>query len=163
VGRSRNYLFLILFIFAFLIFLPIRSSAYCPPFFAFVDKDQSAYPECLEISEGMFCGGDLEVKNNCSDKVLLGGKRIFPGKTEYGFSEVGWDYNSTEQQSQRWELAGDLNGKSFVLKGQTENWSDKNSFSRLIRTIPSIIKIGFLLVVLLLIPIAIFTLRKSRR
>jgi hypothetical protein len=136
--------------------------AACPSFFAFVDKNQSTYPKCLEINGGMFCGGDLEVKNNCSQEVTLNDKIISPGETKYGFKEVYWNYNSSEQKKQTWVLKGVLGKESFVVKGQTENWSDKNSLEHITQIIPFSIKITILLF-LIGIPSMVFIIIRTKR
>ncbi len=136
--------------------------AYCPPYFAFVDKNVSSYPKCIDINGYMACGGDLEVKSNCSSELILVGRRIPPGKTEYGFKEVNWNYNSIEQKKQKWELKGELNGEAFVVKGQTENWSDKNSLERITQIIPLNVKVTILLFVIG-VPLIIFTIKRIKR
>lgn len=110
--------------------------AYCPPYYAFVDEKASNYPNCLKIRGYMACGGDLEIRNKCSYPLVVDGRIIPAGETEYSFKEVEWRYESPEQNIQKWVLSGDLNGEEVLIKGQTENWSGFSSSERFIKTIP---------------------------
>ena len=115
------------------------SYAYCPPYFAFVEKSESNFPACLRVSGGMFCGGDLEVINECSEDVTLNGKVIKTNETEYGFNDVAWEYNSPEQDIQYWTLIGTYKGEEISVSGYTQNWENKSTIERLFNQIPGYI------------------------
>lgn len=117
--KKLKLIFCILFQVLVLYFFSTEVSAVCLPPFAKIDSI-SAHDECLDINDKTkFCGGSIEIKNNCKKTYYVDDKQLKPGSAVYpSLSNPTWsifirDENRTEE---------------IVVKGtsNTENFNSGN-------------------------------------
>lgn len=81
--RKLKLVFCILFQVITVYFFSTEVSAVCPPPFAKIDSI-SAHDECLDINDKTkFCGGSIEIKNNCKGIYYIEGEPVKPGSAVY--------------------------------------------------------------------------------
>jgi len=121
----KNVLYPLIVLFLLLLFHPTFAMADCPPPFAKIEYI-SPHNSCLYISDKTkFCGGSIEIVNNCSENYYVNGKELLPRLATFPrLSQQNWtvtihDANNTETVTVRGTSTdGNFHAKPYVDKSR---------------------------------------------
>jgi len=133
----KKVLYPLIIAFLLMVYPPSPVHASCPPPFAKIESI-SPHNSCLYISDKTkFCGGSIEIVNNCSESYYVNGKELLPRLATFPrLSQQNWtvtihDANNTETVTVRGtSTEGNFHAKPYVDKSRYT--AKPTSFSRLL-------------------------------